>query len=29
LPSASYHLYMRAGDNSDGARKLSELFIPS
>ncbi len=29
LPSASYHLYMRAGDTSDGARKLSELFVPS
>ncbi len=28
LPSASYHLYMRAGDCPDGARKLSELFIP-
>lgn len=28
LPSATYYLYMREGDCPDGARKLSELFVP-
>lgn len=28
LPSASFHLYTRAGDCPEGAKKLSELFVP-
>ncbi len=28
LPSVNFHLYSRAGDCPEGARKLSELFVP-